>query len=55
MLRGGSKEMHVKGLNDLVLTERSREFTSHTFIDLAMDVAVERQFLAKLSPKTVGL
>jgi hypothetical protein len=55
MLRGGSKWMHVKGLNDLVLTHRSRGFTRHTFMDLAMEVAFERHFSSKVSPKTVEL
>jgi hypothetical protein len=44
MLRGGSKEMEVKGLRDIVLTASTSRLTCHTFIDLAMDFAVERHF-----------
>ena len=37
MLRGGSKAMHIPGLNDLVLTDSTRRLTRHTFMDLTMD------------------
>ena len=37
MLRGGSKEMHGQGSNDLVLTAGTSHPICHTFLDLTMD------------------